>query len=55
MDAVFVRRVVASGTVIGTAIVPDDDVADAPFVAVLGIRLDHETGQLVDHIVAFRR
>ena len=41
MDAVFLGRVVAGGFVIRAAVVPDDDVPLAPFVAVFRIGLDH--------------
>src|ERR1700693_176599 len=52
MDAVFLGRVVARRPVVRAAVVPDDDVALAPSVAVLGAGLDHAAGQLLDHLVA---
>jgi len=55
MDAVLVRRVVAGRAMVGTAVVPDDDVADPPLVAVLAVRLDHVAGQLVDQVIALAR
>ena len=55
MDAVLVRRVVACRTVIGAAIVPDHDVADAPLVAIFAIRLDHVACQFVDQIITLLR
>ena len=55
MDAVLVGRVVAGGLVVGAAVVPDDDVADPPFVAVFAVRLDHRGGQFVDQRITFGR
>src|SRR5262249_49221950 len=52
VDAVLLGRVIASGEVVGAPVVPDDDVASAPRVAVLAIRLDHPLGELVDDRVA---
>ena len=52
VDAVLLGRIVAGGQVVRAAVVPDDDVADAPLVAVLGVRLDHALGELVDDRVA---
>src|SRR5690348_9326992 len=52
MDPIFRGRVVARRLVIRAAIVPDDDVALAPPVAVLAVGLDHVPGQLLDQRVA---
>src|SRR5207237_7932805 len=52
VDAVFLRWIIARRLVIRAAVVPDDDVALAPAVAVLALRLDHALGQLVDERVA---
>src|SRR5262249_16616109 len=46
--AVFVRRIVACRLVVRAAVVPDDDVALAPFVGVRGLGLDHVASQLLD-------
>ena len=53
VDAILVGRVIAGGAMIGAAIVPDHDVADAPFVAVLAVRLNYVAGEFVDQIIAF--
>src|SRR3989442_14234523 len=47
VDAVFLGRIVARRLVIGAAVVPDDDVTLAPFVAVATGRLDYVAGQLL--------
>src|ERR1700694_4867850 len=52
VDAVFLGWIIARRLVIRAAVVPDDDVALAPAVAVLPLRLDHAVGQLVDERVA---
>src|SRR2546426_4808765 len=52
VDAVFLGRVVARRLVIRAAVVPDDDIALAPLVAVLTAGLDHVAGQLLDQLVA---
>src|SRR4029453_7512166 len=52
VDAILLGRVITGRLVIGAAIVPDDDVARAPAVAILTLGLDHEPGQLVDQRVA---
>src|SRR6185369_11513441 len=52
VDAILLGRVITSRLVIRAAIVPDDDVARAPAVAILTLGLDHEPGQLVDQRVA---
>src|SRR2546426_375472 len=52
VDAVFLGRIVARRLVIGAAVVPDDDVTLAPFVAVATVGLDHVAGQLLDQRVA---
>src|SRR5262245_23800542 len=54
VDAVLFGRVVARRAVIRAAVVPDDDVALAPAVPILGARLDHVAGQLLDERVALR-
>ena len=48
VDALFFRRVIARRIVVRAAIVPDDDIASAPLVAVLVGRLRHESCHLVD-------
>src|SRR6476660_248860 len=55
VDSILVWRIIACRAMIGAAVVPDHDVADAPFVAVLTVRLNHEAGQLGDQIIAFLR
>src|SRR3989475_11331026 len=55
VDAVFLGWIVARRLVVRAAVVPDDDVALAPLVAVLAARLDHVAGQLVDQLVALPR
>src|SRR5437867_6435598 len=55
MDAVFLGWVVTGCTVVRAAVVPDDDVARAPPVAVLAVWLDHAAGQLLDQRVALVR
>src|SRR5204862_1824968 len=52
VDAVFLGWIVARRLVVRAAVVPDDDVALAPAVAVLALRLDHAVGQLVDKSVS---
>src|SRR5207249_11941454 len=52
VDAVLFRRVIARRPVVRAAVVPDDDVALAPLVAVLGVGLDHAFRQLRDDRVA---
>src|SRR5437762_9491517 len=47
--AVLLWRVVAGGFVIRASVVPDDDVALAPFVAVFGIGLDHVALRSEEH------
>ncbi len=53
VDAILVRRIIAGGAMIGTAVVPDHDVADALFVAIFTVRLDHGAREFVDQIFAF--
>src|SRR5262245_61507649 len=55
VDAVFLGRVIARRLVVRAAVVPDDDVALAPVVPVLRVRLDHALRQLVDDRVALVR
>src|SRR5438477_441633 len=55
VDAVFLGWIVARRLVVRAAVVPDDDVALAPLVAVLAAGLDHVAGQLVDQLVALPR
>src|ERR1051326_5464316 len=55
MDALFLRRIVASRQVIRAPVIPDHHVANGPFVPVLRIRLDHPLRQLVDNRVTFVR
>ena len=55
VDAVFVRRIVAGGTVIRAAVVPYHDVADTPFVPVFAIGLNHVAGQFVDQCITLVR
>src|ERR1700730_3136208 len=55
VDAVFLGRVIARRLVIRAAVVPDDDVALAPLVAILAPGLDHVVRQLVDQLVALPR
>ena len=52
MDAILLGGIIPGGLVIGAAVVPDHDVADAPFVPVLAVRLDHIPRQFLDQIVA---
>src|SRR5713101_5609016 len=52
VDAVFFRRVVARRPVVRAAVVPDDNVALAPGMAVFGPGLNHALCQLLDHLVA---
>src|SRR5271157_162678 len=52
MDAVLLRRIVAGRLVIGTPVIPDDDVALAPFVPVFGPGLDHVALELGDQRIA---
>src|SRR5687767_11373614 len=54
VNAVFLRRIVSCRLVIGAAIVPDDDVALAPLVAILARRLHHHHAELLDNRVALR-
>src|SRR5205823_6940972 len=49
VDAVLLGRIVAGGAVIGTAIVPDHDVALFPFVMVLGVGCDHPLLRSEEH------
>src|SRR5688500_6310171 len=51
VDAVFLRRIVSGGRVIRAAIVPDDDVALLPFVAVLAGRLHHHRAELFEDCI----
>src|SRR2546427_10331561 len=52
VDAVFLGWIVARRLVVRAAVVPDDDVALAPLVAVLARGPGHVTGPLVDQLVA---
>src|SRR5215813_12120723 len=52
MDTVFFGRVVARRLVIRAPVVPDDDVALAPFVPVFGIGLNHVGFELGDQHIA---
>src|SRR5262245_18676503 len=53
MDAVFLGRVVAGCLVVRAAVVPDHDIALAPFVRVVGPGLHHVGPQLGDEAFAF--
>src|SRR5579863_3792728 len=55
VDAVLLGRVVARRLVVGAAVVPDDDVALPPLVAVLPLGLDHVAGELLEQRIAFLR
>src|SRR5258706_16378861 len=52
VDAVFPRRIVARSLVVRAPVVPDDDIALLPLVAILVGWLHHEGGHLVDDRVA---
>src|SRR5262245_66197826 len=52
MDAVFFGWIVAGRLVVRATIVPDDDIALAPLVAVRGVRLDHVASKPPDQRVA---
>src|SRR6266536_2173131 len=54
VDAVFLGRVVPRRLVVRAAVVPDDDVAFAPAVAVFALGLNHALGELIDQRVALR-
>src|ERR1035438_4406889 len=53
MDAILLRRIIARRAVVGTAVVPDHDVADPPLVPVLPLRLHHVGFKFVDQVIAF--
>src|SRR2546428_9657806 len=55
VDAVFLGWIVARRLVVRAAVVPDDDVALAPAVAVLPVGMDHALGELLDERVALGR
>src|SRR5262245_38951636 len=52
VDTVLFGWVVARRLVIAAAVVPDDDVARVPLVAIRAVGLDHVAGQLFDQRVA---
>src|SRR4051794_27090703 len=53
VDAILLRRIIAGGLMIRTAVVPDHDIADMPLVTILSVRLHHIGLELGDQVIAF--